>query len=400
MGTIVVTALLAIWLAFAATGLAGALVFAHQRRTFGRMRFAPPSPPPHVAVIVPMKGASPDAARCLAAILDQDYPAYRVVVAVEAESDPARRLARDAAARAKVPLGVVAAGLAETRGQKVHNLLAGFAALAPDDAIVCFADADALWPRETLATVVGELSAWDTPVLLSGYRWMFPSTATSGAVLAAAASLPVAAIAKSPRWDLAWGGTMAAKRDTLDRIGLGTLWDRSLSDDVPLSRAMRAAGLEVKLMPDLVVPSPCDFALGGALGFARRQYAMLRLYAPRHWLFALAAWGVFIAGLGAAIAAVAAPMPAFVYWMAGSALALGVLRGLVHAVIALRALPREIGARLRSAFVLDALFPVLPALLHAYGLATTACVRRVRWAGIGYRLDGQEVKSAERSLGS
>jgi ceramide glucosyltransferase len=392
MGTIVVTALLAIWLGFAATGLAGALVFAHQRRKFGRLRFAPPSPAPRVAVIVPMKGASPDAAHCLAAIFDQDYLTYRVIVAVEAADDPAHRLARDTPGRADVPLTVTVAGRAEDRGQKVHNLLAAFAALVPEDEIVCFADADALWHRETLSTLVGELSAWDTPVLLSGYRWMFPSAATPGALLAAAASLPVAAIAKSPRWDLAWGGTMAAKRATLERLGLARLWDRSLSDDVPLSRAMRAAGCDVKLMPNLVVPSPCDFTLGGAFGFARRQYAMLRLYAPRHWLFSLAVYAVFFAGLGAAAAAFAGLAPVYARWMAGGALALVLTRRLVHAAIAARALPRDVAARLRGTLALDALLPVLPAFLHAYGLAATVVVRTLRWAGIGYRLDGNRVE--------
>jgi ceramide glucosyltransferase len=396
MATTVVTTLLALWLIFAATGLAGALIFAHQQRTFGRQRFALPAPAPRVAVIVPMKGGSPDAARCLAAIVDQDYPAYRVVVAVEAAGDPAHRLARETPGPADVPLTVAVAGPAAKRGQKVHNLLAALAGLEPEDEIVCFADADALWPRETLSTLVGELAAWDTPVLLSGYRWMFPSAAAAGTVLAAAASLPVAAVAKSPRWDLAWGGTMAAQRATLDRIGMARLWERSLSDDVPLSRAMRDAGFDVKLMPNLVVPSPCDFTLGGALGFARRQYAMLRLYAPRHWLFSLAVYGIFFAGLGASIAAFAAPMPAYLQAMAGTALALTIARGLVHAAIATRVLPRAIAARLRLAFVLDTLFPFVPALLHAFGLVASVIVRAIRWAGIGYRMDGNRVAGVDR----
>lgn len=396
MAATVVTALLALWLTFAATGLAGALVFAHQRRRFGGMRLPLPAPPPRVALIVPMKGASADAARCLAAMFDQDYPAYRVVVAVEAAGDPAHRLARETTGRADTTLTVVVAGAAAARGQKVQNLLAALGALAAEDEIVCFADADALWPRETLSALVRELSAWDTPVLLSGHRWIYPSAATAGAMLAAAASLPVSATAKSPRWDLAWGGTMAARRETLERIGLARLWERSLSDDVPLSRALRRAGCAVKLMPDLAVASPCDFSLGGALAFAHRQYAMLRLYAPRHWLFSLAVYAVFLAGFGAAIAAFACPLPAHAKWLAGAALGLALARGIVHAVIAARALPREIAARLRGSLVLDALLPFLPALLHAYGLVASVVVRRVRWAGIGYAMEGNRVIKVDR----
>jgi hypothetical protein len=225
---------------------------------------------------------------------------------------------------------------------------------------------------------------------------MYPSAAKAGAVLAAAASLPVAAIAKSPRWDIAWGGTMAMTRETLGRVDLPQLWERSLSDDVPLSRALRAAGLNVKLMPDLGVPSPCDFSLGAALNFARRQYAMLRLYAPRHWLFSLGVYAVFFAGVGAAIAAFALPAPSPVQGMAAAAFALFFLRGVVHALIALRCLPRAIAARLRWAFALDTLIPALPALLHAYGLLASIRVRRLRWAGIDYLLAGKRVERVER----
>jgi len=400
MAAFIVTALLALWLAFAATGLAGTLVFAHQVRKFGRGRFPLPVPPPPVAVIVPMKGAAGHAAQCFASILAQDYPAYRVIVAVEAEDDPAARIARDLAARAGKPVAVVASGRAERQGQKVRNLAAGLAALTPADEIVCFADADALWSRDTLSVLVREISAWDEPVLLSGYRWIFPAAPRAGAVLAAAASLPVAAIAKSPRWDLAWGGTMAAKRATFARIDLARLWQRSLSDDVPLSRAMRTggrgAGAAVKLMPNLFVPSPCDFTLHGALNFARRQYAMLRLYSPRHWLFSLAVYAVFFAGLGASLAAVVAPVPAFDLWMAGGAWAVMAARGLLHAAVALRCLPKPNAARLLPALALDTLLPLVPALLHAYGLLASIRVRKLRWAGITYTLIGNRVERVER----
>lgn len=393
MAATIVTTLLALWLVFAVIGLVGAAIFAHQARHFGRIRFPLPAPPPTVAVIVPMKGAGAHAEQCVASILAQDYPAYRLIVAVEALGDPAHGLVRNLPGAA--PLTVVVRGRATQRGQKVHNLLAALGDTTAADEIVCFADADALWPPETLSTLVRELSAWDEPVVLSGYRWMYPAGPRAGAVLAAAANLSVAAIAKSPRWDLAWGGTMAAKRPTLERLDLARLWERSLSDDVPLSRALRAKRLNVKLMPNLFVPSPCVFSLGAALDFARRQYAMARLYAPRHWLFSLAVYAVFFAGLGASLSAVVLPFPAYAVWMAGAAWALAFGRGVVHAAIAARCLPKPIFARLRWACAIDTLLPFLPALVHAYGLLTSISVRKLRWAGITYTLSGERVVRAD-----
>jgi hypothetical protein len=228
------------------------------------MRFPLPTPPPAVAVIVPMKGAGLQAAQCLASIMAQDYPAYRVIIGVEAANDPAYAFAR------------------------------------------------------------------------------------------------------------------------------------SLSDDVPLSRAMRGAALDVTLMPNLVVASPCDFTLAAALNFVRRQYAMLRLYSPGHWLFSLAVYAVFFAGFGASIAALLLPVPAYALWMAGAAWALLLARGLAHAAIAARVLPKHIAGRLRAASVLDTLLPFLPALLHAYGLLASVRVRKLRWAGIGYTLAGNRVERVER----
>jgi succinate dehydrogenase hydrophobic anchor subunit len=89
-------------------------------------------------------------------------------------------------------------------------------------------------------------------------------------------------------------------------------------------------------------------------------------------------------------------MPAYAQAMAGAALALAFVRGLVHAAIAARVLPPDIAARLRVAFVLDTLFPFVPALLHAFGLAASIVVRAVRWAGIGYRMDGNRVAGVDR----
>lgn len=396
MAAPLLTALLALWISFAAIGLVGAIVFARQARTFGRKRFPLPNPAPRAVVIVPMKGADEHALQCLRSLLAQDYSAYRLIVAVESEDDPAHRLARDVAPVEKTPLAIVVAGLAERRGQKVHNVLAALGATTAADDILCFADADALWPRETLATLVRELSVWDEPVVLSGYRWMFPATPRAGAVLAAAANLSVAGVAKSPRWDLAWGGTMAATRATLERLDLPALWERSLSDDVPLSHALRAKHLAVKLMPNLFVPSPCAFTLAGAFAFARRQYAMTRLYSPRHWLFSLAVYAVFFAGLGASIAALLIPMPAHVLGLAAAGWTLAIARGIAQTAIAARCLPRAIFARLRWACALDTLLPFLPALLHAYGLVASLRVRKLRWTGITYTLARDRVKKVER----
>ena len=71
-------------------------------------------------------------------------------------------------------------------------------------------------------------------------------------------------------------------------------------------------------------------------------------------------------------------------------------RGLLHAAVAAHLLPRPAAVPLRIASALDAVLPVLPALLHAYGLLASVFVRKLRWAGITYTLTGSNVERIER----
>jgi ceramide glucosyltransferase len=396
MADLLIVALLGLWLVSAAVGLFGVGFFVYQTRRFARAarRFALPDPPPQAAVILPIKGVPPYLRDCLAGMLAQDYPRLRLILVVGGSDDPAYPVAAEAKARDE-RVALVVAGHAERRGQKMHNLLAGIAALTPEDEIVCFADADALWPPDTLSELVRELVAWGGTLLLSGYRWTYPARSKPGAVLAAAAGLPVAAIAKAPAWDLAWGGTMAMTRAALALVDPAKLLDRSISDDVPLSRWFRRHGW-VKLMPNLVLASPADFTLAGALNFARRQYAMVRLYSPRHWLFSLGVYTILFAGVAASIAAFALPAAPIARAMALAAWTLALARGAIHAAVAMRVLPPAARARMAAVCVLDTLLPVVPALLHAYGLASTIRIRRIRWAGITYTIHGRDVARVER----
>src|SRR5262249_31766214 len=148
-----------------------------------------------------------------------------------------------------------------------------------------------------------------------------------------------------------------------------------LSDDVPLSGALRRGA--VKLMPNLVIPSPADFSLRDALNFARRQYAMLRLYAPCHWLFSLLVYAIFFAGFAASIAAFVTPShdPAVAFALAACG-APGI-RGLAHAVLVARLLPPPVRARMRWVCLVDTVLPFVPAALHAYGLLASLRLRRL-----------------------
>ncbi|HMD53504.1 MAG TPA: hypothetical protein VKJ65_03010, partial [Phycisphaerae bacterium] len=80
---------------------------------------------PPVAVIVPIKGVDEHTSENLRALLDQDYPYYRLIFSVESSDDPVCELLRSLS-RTRPPeqVKLVVAGFATKCGQKVHNQLA------------------------------------------------------------------------------------------------------------------------------------------------------------------------------------------------------------------------------------------------------------------------------------
>ena len=97
---------------------------------------------PRVAVIVPIKGVDDDTHGNIEALLDQDYPEYRLIFAVESDEDPVVGLLEKIAANDS-RVEIVIAGLARERGQKVHNQLAAVGRTTERDEVLAFMDADA-----------------------------------------------------------------------------------------------------------------------------------------------------------------------------------------------------------------------------------------------------------------
>src|SRR5947209_19465116 len=106
------------------------------RYTWGLPLTEIPTSAPRVAMIVPIKGASAATEAFLQALRHQDYPAYRIIAAVESEDDPAFQLLKRHQQVPGAAIEICVAGLAYRSGQKIHNLLAALDRLGPADEIV------------------------------------------------------------------------------------------------------------------------------------------------------------------------------------------------------------------------------------------------------------------------
>jgi ceramide glucosyltransferase len=364
----------------------------------GLTALAPARETPRVAILVAIKGVSETTPRFLDALCRQQYPAYRLVFALESRSDPALSLIEDMQRRLadRIGVDVVIAGQATQRAQKVHNLLAALRELRDDDGIVIFADADILPDERWLSQLIRPVANGEVAAS-SGYRWQLPTDERWPTLIVAAIDLSIATAARSWRWNLCWGGSVAVGRAALNEIDLPTVWDRAASDDLTLTAALRSRGLKINAPLHVLVPSPAAYSWTSLFRFARRQYLMARTYAPRHWL--QAGWTLCLPAL-AATAAVRETLHgrwwAFSF-IAGSFVLLQV-RLRVRRRIADLLLPHGAIAAARSTIAFAQWAWPMIHLVHLGAFLTSFGGRQFTWAGIDYRLHGGTV-SVERPVG-
>jgi cellulose synthase/poly-beta-1,6-N-acetylglucosamine synthase-like glycosyltransferase len=353
---------------------------------------------PKVAILVAIKGAGETTPRFLEALCRQRYSVYRLIFAVESPADPifplVTRLQEELEGKIEVTLAV--AGPSTERAQKVHNLLAALQALRDDDQIVVFADADivpdAAWLSELVQPVANRLAAAS-----SGYRWQLPTDTRWPSLIVAAADMSIATAARSARWNLCWGGSVAVDREALNRLDLPRVWHRAASDDLTLTSALRAQGLIIHAAPRVLVPSPVGHSWTSLFTFAHRQYLLVRAYAPGHWL--LTGWSLCLPTLAAAIAVGAALTGHWrtLYFLLAS-IALLQVRLLIRRSIADILLPPCSVSRARTTIAFAQwTWPVIH-LVHLAAFLTSLQGQRFTWAGISYRLKGRTV-TVDRQAG-
>jgi ceramide glucosyltransferase len=387
---------LSILLAWLLTDIVATYGVWHYRR--GLAPLAPAQATPKVAILTAIKGVSETTPQFLDRLCHQQYPVYRLVFALESRSDPVLSLIEDIRRRlvGRIAVEVVIAGQATQRAQKVHNLLAALGTLRDDDGIVVFADADILPDDRWLSQLIRPIANGDVAAS-SGYRWQLPTDRRWPSLIVAAVDLSIATAARSARWNLCWGGSIALDRAALNQIDLPTIWDRAASDDLTLTVALRARGLKINAPLHVLVPSPVAHDWTSLFSFARRQYLLVRTYAPRHWL--LAGWTLCLPALAAAVAV--SEMFAGRWWASSfllGSITLLQVRLRIRRQIADLLLPHAAIAAARTTIIFAQWAWPLIHLVHLGAFLTSFVGQHFRWAGIDYRLHGRTV-SVERRAG-
>ncbi len=258
-----------------------------------------------VVVFCPCKGLDPEFEKNARSLLEQDYPNFAVKFVVESEDDIAYSVLRQMGVN-----DVLIAGKALDCGQKVHNLFYAVDHAGDDAAIYAFCDSDARYPNHWLSHLVAAVDAGRG--VATGYRWYTAVKADLPTLLRSAWNASAVGMLSDHKRNFAWGGSMAMRRETFDRIGVREAWKGALSDDYAVTRASARNGLPIIFTPACLVPSHGACTWPELLEFTTRQILITRIYHPLLWrvafgsqlIFNIAFWGLILTG-GAAPAALA-----------------------------------------------------------------------------------------------
>jgi cellulose synthase/poly-beta-1,6-N-acetylglucosamine synthase-like glycosyltransferase len=327
----------------------------------------------------------------LRALFEQEYPDLALCFLVESANDPAlgviRRLQPE---YPQVASRTVVTGIARDCGQKVHNLIQGTQALPGDCQIIAFVDSDACPHPQWLSRLVDRLHSGKFAVA-TGYRWYVPARPTFANRMLSAINNTVIAALGPHGFNLVWGGAWAIRVSAFRELGLPDAWRGTVSDDLVVSRLVHGAKLKVAYEPHCLVASAAQFNWEGVREFLRRQYLMVRVYAPTWWRFGLATAALsqlnLIGLFGLTIAFVVVGGP---WKIAAALLGFYYVAMAVRAGMATRAVRPFVGAVNgeydRVAQINIWAWPLV-SLAVGWGLCASAVGRTVVWRGIHYCLE-------------
>jgi len=247
---------------------------------------------PSAHVLVCLKGDLPRLSETLAALAAQDYPgAYQVSFVTEAGADGGD----EAAAQLAPLLGgfarlhhVIAGRVVDSNvrcAQKNWNLVGGIRAVrsthgSPD--VWAFCDGDLLVRPNWLTEMVRPLAGGGSEASTS-FHYLEPS---GGRLLHALHGVAEAcqSFAALVTRGMTWGGSMAIRADVFERLGLESVWQRTVVDDMTASRVLSDSNLRVTAVPRFLVNGRSDIdTWRGFVRWLGRQYFFVKVYLPRQY---------------------------------------------------------------------------------------------------------------------
>jgi len=350
---------------------------------------------PEAAVILCLRGGDPFLHRCVDALLQQNYPCYRIVFVVDHQDDPSLTILRetlDSHASSHYEIQFLHDPLS-TCSLKCSSIIQAYRALPDSVKILAQLDADTIphpsWLRE-LATGLAEESVG----AVTGNRWYAPEEPSRGAMVRHVWN--AAAIVQMSWYRIAWGGTLAIKMSAIREAKLDERWSEALCEDTMLTHQLSRIGKRVEFQPNLIMVNREDCNLPSFVPWVSRQLLTARLY-HRAWPL------VVLHGIAsAAILFFGWIWVLILAFMQQYQHALLVALAMTSFQVALVLLVMWIGRSVESSLARDGRWerwrkPTFPRWLwcvtitqwvYSWALFQCLCSRSTHWRGIRYRVAG------------
>ncbi|MUG96450.1 glycosyltransferase [Scytonema sp. UIC 10036] len=237
---------------------------------------------PKTAVVLCLRGADPFLPNCLQALLNQNYPQYDIKIIIDSPEDPAWDIVTDsiytqAANKVQIsPLRVPR----DNCSLKCSSLIQAVSDLDDSYKVVTFVDADAVVHPNWLRELVSPLSHPKIGAT-TGNRWYLPTGRYWGSLVRYIWN--ISAVLQMSLYRIAWGGSLAIKRELIHETGLLEKWGQAYGEDTMIRNVLAKHGKQVKFVPSVLILNREECDLPKLFGWLKRQFLASRLYHPWWW---------------------------------------------------------------------------------------------------------------------
>jgi cellulose synthase/poly-beta-1,6-N-acetylglucosamine synthase-like glycosyltransferase len=236
---------------------------------------------PPASVILCLRGRDPTLLRCLKAIEAQDYPDFELTVVFDSTDDPAYQVVEAFRERTAIKIRtLVIPQYSGQCGMKCEALICAIENLDPQHEVVALIDADSIAAPNWLRVMVGPLANRGVGAV-TGDRWFEPNHEFASITRAV---WNAAAIVQMNLYRIAWGGSLAMRSDTIQRLGILDVWRKTFCEDTVLVDLFRRENLTVVRPRQAVVFNEESIAWKNLHFWIARQLLTVRLHNDK-WPF-------------------------------------------------------------------------------------------------------------------
>lgn len=354
---------------------------------------------PKAAIILCLRGQNESTPDCIAELIGQDYSDYELHIAFDSPDDPAAKQVEEFFENHRYQPKLHFFTPLPECSYKCSGIVHILEQLDSEIEIVAFCDGDAVVDVNWLSDLVLPMTRDQQIGATTGNRWYVPFDNSIGGLVRK--HWNAAAVVQMQAYDIAWGGSMAVRKSTIDKCELGKIWSATFCEDTVLTKAIEKHGLRLHRVPNLVIENMETSTLQECYDWIARQLLTVRLHHP--------GWPLVLGhGVATGIATIVVPILAILLLMTGylnegrslllawfiyqvlNFVLLLVIDRCNRSAISQRASADPVTNPPSSRSGLFALIAVQ--ILHPLAVLKAYSMKVVTWSGISYAVDGNKIR--------